>query len=133
MNIIVDTSVWSLVLRRKKYIETIESKILRTILEKEGYSVFEAEDGKSGLNLLKKEKFDLIILDVMMPGLSGWDVLTEITKTKKKEYWNKIMFLSVVEVSEDRRATLLKSGVVGYMTKPFDIKELIKKVKGVLK
>ena len=79
---------------------------VKTILGKEGYKVVGVESGRSCLDLLKKEKFDLIILDVMMPEMSGWDVLTEILRTQKG-YRNKIMFLSVVEVSEDRKKALI--------------------------
>lgn len=105
---------------------------LKTILEKEGYEIDLAEEGKVCLTCLVKKKYDLIILDVMMPGMSGWDVLTEIMKTKK-EYKNKIIFLSVVEVSENRKKELFKQGVVDYITKPFDIKTLISKINKILK
>ena len=105
---------------------------IKTILEKEGYTVFEAANGRITLNLLKKEKFDLIILDVMMPEMSGWDVFKEILKTKK-EYKGKIMFLTVVKISEERKKELIKEGAVDYITKPFDIDVLVKKVKNALK
>lgn len=105
---------------------------VKTILEQQGYIVQEAEDGKIALNLLEKDKFDLIILDVMMPELSGWDVSTKILKTKK-EYVGKILFLSVVEISEKRKKELLANGIADYMTKPFDIKDLLNKVKSILK
>jgi len=103
---------------------------IKTALETQGYSVAEAQDGQNCLNLLEKEKFDLIILDVMMPEMSGWDVMTKIMETKK-EYHKKVMFLSVVQISEERKKELLEQGVVDYMQKPFDIQELIKKVKEI--
>ena len=56
---------------------------VKTILEQQGYLVQEAENGKVALNLIEKQKFDLILLDVMMPEMSGWDVSTKILETKK--------------------------------------------------
>lgn len=104
---------------------------VKDVLEKEGYKVTEAEDGQTCLSLLTKQKFDLIILDVMMPEMSGWDVLTEILQTKK-EYQNKIMFLSVVEISEEKRQTLIKGGILDYIIKPFDIDYLVNRIKKLL-
>ena len=103
-----------------------------TVMKKEGYKVVGAEDGKTCLGLLNKQKFDLLILDVIMPKMSGWDLLKEIMRTKK-EYKNKIMFLSVVDVSEGRKHTLLKGGIIDYVVKPFHVKDLAKKVKKALK
>ena len=107
---------------------------VKNVLEKEGYEVIGVEDGKACLDLLEKqkfEKFDLIILDVMMPEMSGWDVLTEILRTKK-EYKNKIIFLSIVEVSEERRQNLIKEGILDYVVKPFNPKDLVKRAKRAL-
>ena len=105
---------------------------IKTVLEKQGYLVKCAENGRKGLGLMGEEKFDLVILDVMMPEMSGWDVSTEILK-KHKEYTKKIMFLSVVEISEERKNELISKGIADYVTKPFDIKNLMLKVKGILK
>lgn len=105
---------------------------IKDVLEKDGYSVSGAPDGKAGLDFLKKEKFNMIILDVMMPQMSGWDVFTKIMGTMP-EYKNKVMFLSVVEISEDRKKELISEGAADYLTKPFDINDLISKVKGMLK
>jgi len=106
-------------------------KVVKTILEKEGYKVVGAEDGESCLGLLNKQKFDLVILDVMMPGMSGWDVLTEMMQTKK-EYKNKIVFLSVVEISEGKRQSLIKGGILDYIIKPFNPNDLAKRIKMAL-
>ena len=105
---------------------------IKTVLEKQKYVVRCAENGKKALVLIGEEKFDLIILDVMMPEMSGWDVSTEILK-RHKEYAKKIMFLSVVEISEERKKELISKGIADYMTKPFDIKTLANKIKGLLK
>lgn len=102
-------------------------KSIAIVLEKQGYQIEEAEDGLEGIEKVNKEKFDLIILDVMMPKMSGWDVMKNILKDKK-EYKGKIMFLSVVEISDSRKKELVKDGAIDYITKPFDIEELVKKV-----
>ena len=104
---------------------------IKNILEKEEFSVSGAQGGTSGLALLEKEKFDMIILDVMMPQMSGWDVFTQIMKTKP-EYKGKVMFLSVVEISENRKKELVSAGAADYLTKPFDITNLIAKAKEIL-
>lgn len=100
---------------------------IKTILKTQNYEIVTAESGKIALSLLNKTAFDLILLDIMMPEMSGWDVLTEILKTKPK-YKGKIMFLSVVDISEEKEKLLEKEGV-GYMSKPFGAKELIERIK----
>ena len=57
---------------------------VKSALDIEGYQVVEAANGKTGLSKLKKEKFDLIILDIMMPKMSGFSVLKKIRQTDKK-------------------------------------------------
>jgi len=101
---------------------------IKELLESNGFKVTIAEDGKECLKTLEKGKFDLILLDVMMPGMSGWDCMEEILKTKP-EYKKKIIFLSVVEVSDERKKELLEKGVLDYLTKPFDIDTLVNRVK----
>lgn len=106
-------------------------KVIKLILEKEGYKIIEARDGKECLKKLKKETPDLILMDIMMPCMSGWDTITKIKKNKK---WNKIKicFLSVVEASKERKKALVESGVQGYIMKPFEKKQLINEVKRLL-
>lgn len=120
-----------------KKIMTVEDnkdtrEVIKLILEKEGYKVTEASSGKECIEKLKKETPDLILMDIMMPGMSGWDTVTEIKKNKK---WDKIKicFLSVVEISEERRKALKSSGIQGYMMKPFNKEDLITEVKKLTK
>jgi len=104
---------------------------IRMILEKQGYTISDAADGKIALEIIDKEDFDLVILDVMMPELSGWDTLTEIIK-RKPDYAGKIMFLSVVEISDERKKELIQKGMVDYMTKPFELNTLVAKIGEIL-
>ena len=66
----------------------------------------------------------------MMPDLSGWDVFQRIQKFKNKP---KVIFLSVIPISEERKSELISNGVADYMTKPFSPKELVKRINQALK
>jgi two-component system, OmpR family, response regulator VicR len=104
--------------------------LVKTILENKGYMVSTAYSGKECLSSMKKSKPDLILLDIMMPDMSGWDVYQRIRKTDNK---TKISFLSAIEVSPERKKTLLKSGVSDYITKPFMPMDLLKRVAAIVK
>jgi DNA-binding response OmpR family regulator len=105
--------------------EPLTVELVKVILEKEGYKVITALSGKECIRQLEKNKIDLILLDVMMPDLSGWDVYQRIRAKNKKV---KVIFLSILEISPDRKKQLLKEGVSDYIIKPFNAQELAKKV-----
>ena len=99
---------------------------VKAILEKEGYQVTLAVSGDDCLKKLAKEKPDLILMDIMMPGTPTNQVIKKITKTK-------IAFLSVVKTSDAEREELLKqSNIVDFIQKPFEIDDLIARVKKIL-
>jgi DNA-binding response OmpR family regulator len=106
-------------------------KTLKLMLGTKNYENSEAEDGPSCLEILELKKFDLIIVDVMMPVMSGWDLVTKILK-KWPEYKNKILFLSVLEIADERKKELIKMGVVDYINKPFNVSELKAKINSAL-
>ena len=100
---------------------------VKTVLEKNGYEVVTAVDGDDCLKKLKKEKVDLILLDIMMPGTPVREVVKKIKDVK-------IVYLSVVRTSEAEKENLLKSkNIVDFIQKPFDINGLLKKVKELVK
>ena len=100
---------------------------VKTILEKEGYKVVTAVDGDDCLKKLPKQKVDLILLDVMMPG-------TPVVEVTKRIKGVKIIYLTALRTSEDEKKELLKSpNVVDFIQKPFDIDNLIEEVKKVIK
>ena len=105
-------------------------KLMTTNLTTSGYQVLVASDGEEGIKLAQQECPDLILLDVMLPGISGWDVLTTIKTTPQLQKVPVIiMTASVQESSEDKA---LAMGAIGYLAKPFDIDRLLHQVKQIL-
>jgi len=104
--------------------------LTRTVLELGGYTVVPTYSGEECLRKLEKEKVDLVLLDIMMPGMSGWDVFNRIKK-KNKEI--KVAFMSVLEISDKRKQVLLDEGLADYIMKPFDKDTLLQKVDDILK
>jgi len=104
-------------------------KVVKTILEKEGFEVESVESGKGALDQIKLDNFNLIILDVMMPDMSGWDLFTQVTKIRP-EY--NVIFLTVLEISEERLKQLREHGIKDYIMKPFDRDDLVTRVKKIL-
>ncbi len=99
---------------------------VKIILEKKGYRVITAIDGEDCLNILREEKPDLILLDIMMPGMPVRNVIKEIKNIK-------IAFLSVVRTSEAEKQNLFnQNNIVDFIQKPFDVEDLIKRVEGIL-
>ena len=98
---------------------------VKDILEKEGYKIKTAINGDDALDKIKEFKPDLVLLDIMMPGTP----VKEIVKKIKE----KVAFISVVKVTEAEKEDLITDNVVGFIQKPFDIKDLIKKVKEFIK
>ncbi|MBI5225071.1 response regulator [Candidatus Micrarchaeota archaeon] len=99
------------------------------MLDKSGFSTEIAYTGKKGLELAFSEKFDLILLDVMLPDMSGWDIFEEL---QNKGYLSKYAFLSVIPLSNKRRAELAGKGVTEYIQKPFEKSFLISRVSKLL-
>jgi DNA-binding response OmpR family regulator len=103
--------------------------LTRTVLEIGGYEVVPAHSGEECLRILEKEKVDLVLLDIMMPGMSGWDVFNRI---KKKSDDIKVAFMSVLEISDKRKQVLLDEGLADYIMKPFDKDGLLDRIDEIL-
>ena len=101
---------------------------LKLNLELEGYEITSAFDGQEALNKLEQEYFDLIIMDVMLPGLDGISV-TENIRLQNNEV--PILILSAKNTSADR-VTGLKKGADDYLTKPFNLEELLLRVQKLI-
>lgn len=105
--------------------------ITRKILEEEGYSIIEAADGGECLKMLKKEKPDLILLDVMMPDMDGWEVCKRIKENRETRKILTVMF--TVRTSMDSiRKSLEYSHADAQINKPFELDELKDQVKSLL-
>lgn len=98
-------------------------------LELDGYHVVIAKDGKSALKTALEERFDLIILDVMLPEINGFDICESIRMENKEV---PIFFLTAKNTSQDRVAGL-KLGADDYLTKPFNLEELLLRVSLLVK
>lgn len=103
-------------------------EIVKAYLERDGYRVTVAYDGKAALDLAQKELPDLIVLDLMLPEISGWDVCRAL---RKKLNIPIIMLTARDDITD--KIVGLELGADDYITKPFDPKELVARVKAVLR
>ena len=104
-------------------------EIIKLNLELEGYKVLSAFDGKKVLEIHQNSKINLIILDVMMPFMNGFDVCQTI---RLKDQDTPIIFLSARDQVEDKLLGL-ENGADDYLGKPFHMKELLLRIKSLLK
>lgn len=102
--------------------------LLRMYLEKEGYIVVMAHTGLDAVNIFNSESPDLVLLDIMLPQLDGWQVCREIRKTSEAPI---IMLTAKDEVFD--KVLGLELGADDYVTKPFDTKEIVARIKAVLR
>jgi CheY-like chemotaxis protein len=106
-------------------------ELVRVILEKEGFEVIITRNGKECLDKLSKVKPDLILMDMMMPVMTGREAVEKIRKNPKTRDL-KVAFLTVVRFSEIGKEELKALGVCDYITKPFDNNDLIKRVRKIV-
>lgn len=107
--------------------EDLLRDILRRYLEKEGYSVTEASTGEMGLEKFSEDNFSLVLLDIMLPGIQGWDVFNEIKNTSVP-----VIMLTACGDEEDE-VKGLELGAHDYVTKPFKPKVLMTRIESILK
>ncbi|NMA79015.1 MAG: response regulator transcription factor [Clostridiales bacterium] len=103
-------------------------ELLRLYLEKEGYSVILSNDGEEAIVKFNALKPDLVLLDIMLPGLDGWQVCREI---RKKSNTPIIMLTAKGETFD--KVLGLELGADDYVVKPFDTKEIVARIKAVLR
>ena len=106
-------------------------KFLADALPMYGYDVTVANDGLEALKILMNKSFDLILLDVMMPNMDGWDTLKAIRNNKKTQYIPVIMITAVSE--EQKIVSGLKIGADDYVVKPFVLPNLLARIEAVLR
>lgn len=108
-----------------------EKKIRRFLqleLEHEGYSVITAEDGEEGLNKVKNNHYDIVLLDLMLPKLSGEEVCKEI-----REFSEIPIIILTAKDQTLNKVELLDMGADDYLTKPFAIEELLARIRVALR
>lgn len=103
-------------------------RLLKYNLEKEGYEVLSAADGEAGVALARKEKPELIILDLMLPKLDG----IQVCRTLRQESQVPIVMLTAKKQEIDR-VLGLELGADDYITKPFSVRELLARLKTILR
>ena len=102
---------------------------LRDAFEYNGYSVIEAENGETGLRLAAKERPDLVILDIMLPGIDGFEVCARL----RKEGFKAPILMLTARSEEVDRVVGLEIGADDYIIKPFSTRELLARVKAHLR
>jgi two-component system OmpR family response regulator len=101
---------------------------LAQALREEGYAVDTADNGDDGLFNAEGTDYDAIVLDVMLPGLDGWEILTRLRKTKKTP----VLMLTARDQSRDR-VRGLDIGADDYVVKPFDLAELFARLRALIR
>jgi PAS domain S-box-containing protein len=105
-------------------------KLFKKVLDKEGYSVTFADSGGNALNLCRKKKFDLIYLDIIMPGMDGIFVFKKIKEISPK---TKIVFFTGKLIEDKVAEMCLNEGAAGFLRKPIPLKDLVSYTQNILK
>lgn len=104
-------------------------KFVKINLERNGYTVYEAESGEEGLKILSSNDIDIVILDVMLPGIDGFEVLRRI-----REKDNKVIVIMLTAKGQDMDKIMgLEIGADDYMVKPFNPLELVARIRTILR
>lgn len=118
---------------KKKKIMVVDDEenlliLIRDMLDSNGFDTVTAGNGREALDMLEKEKPDLLLLDIMMPGMKGTDVARKIRKNPKTRK-TKIVFLTILKSREINHRALKELMIIDYITKPFDNQDLIRRIK----
>lgn len=100
-----------------------------TILDKDGYNVFGAVDGQDALDIMETNFIDLIITDIMMPNVDGYELTKQLREAR---YETPILFITAKDLFEDKEKGFYL-GIDDYMVKPIDVNEMLLRVKALLR
>ena len=106
-------------------------ELVRTILELGGYDTFLAVNGRDGVNAARKQKPDLILMDMALPEMDGWNA-TKLIRQDPETAHIPMIALTVHTLPIERKRAL-DAGVDAYLSKPFDAAQLLRSVEGTLK
>lgn len=109
--------------------DTNTRKLYKAILEAENYTVFTASDGEEALDVMDSNHIDLIVLDIMMPKMDGYEFTTTLRQTNNML---PILMVSAKQLPEDKYKGFL-SGTDDYITKPVDEEEMLLRIKALLR
>ena len=105
------------------------SRLFRRVLQKEGFTAFEAEDGIAALDILEDEYIDLIISDIMMPRMNGIELVRSLRDAK---YNMPVLMITAKDTFADKQQSF-NAGVDDYMIKPVDVNEMMLRVRALLR
>lgn len=111
--------------------DDVTLKVLSAMLRSKGFQVFMAHEAKKGLDLVKIKKQDLVLLDIFLPHIDGWNVLAEIREHDPMKQTPVIMMTSADEMEHENHAIAL--GASGFLSKPINPTAFNRKIKEVLK
>jgi len=103
--------------------------VLREILKREGYEVFQAANGEEAIRIVKDNRPDVILLDIRMPVMDGFEVCKRL---KEKEETKAIPIITITGYSEEKEKSLM-SGADDFLSKPFEKIDLITRIKAILR
>jgi two-component system OmpR family response regulator len=101
---------------------------LAQALREEGYAVDTADNGEDGLFNAEGTDYDAVVLDVMLPGMDGWEILKRLRKTKKTP----VLMLTARDQTRDR-VKGLDTGADDYVVKPFDLEEVFARLRAIIR
>jgi DNA-binding response OmpR family regulator len=104
-------------------------RFLQDVLKSNGYTPFLAEDGKKALEVLAEQHIDLMIADIMLPEMDGYELTRQL---RTCNYMLPILMVTAKQLPEDKREGF-RVGTDDYMTKPFDVVELLLRIKALLR
>lgn len=105
--------------------------VVRMILEKNGYTILEAENGKDALRYFNGDTIDLLITDYNMPEMNGLELVKAVKKIRNYRFIP--IFLLTTETDEKKKREVLNTGITGWIRKPFNFDDFSKKVERVLR
>lgn len=106
-----------------------QRRLMEAVFKREGYSVFCAEDGEAALELMQVQHIDLIVLDIMMPKMDGYEFTKEL---RFVDELTPILMVTAKQMTSDKKKAFLM-GTDDYMTKPVDNEEMLLRVKALLR